>query len=49
MEWNEEVEKKLKRRGASMHEEKLAHTLYSMVAVLLSTILPMKCVKSSSL
>lgn len=48
MEWNEEVEKKLKRRGASMRKN-LRHTLYSMVAVLLSTILPMKCVKSSSL
>lgn len=30
MEWNEEVEKKLKRRGASMHMEKLAsHIIFN--------------------
>lgn len=30
MEWNEEVEKKLKRRGESMHMEKLAsHIIFN--------------------
>lgn len=49
MEWNEELEKQLKRRGESMHVENLHYILYSTVAVLFSTIPPMKCVKNSSL
>ena len=44
MEWNEELEKKLQRRGEIWH-----HVLYSTAAVLLNTILQMKCVRNLSL